>query len=550
MAAIAQVGMLILLLALAQWPLGNALATAATGTHHSRAEQLVYRIVGVRPDASQSSRSYAVAVVSFSGVGIAVLFALLMANHALPWREGTSGMPWHGALNTAISFVTNTNWQWYVPETTLGYAVQALGLTVQNFLSAAVGIAVAFTLARAFASHKGDGIGNFWVDITRVTMRILLPMSLLAAGAMIGLGVIDNLSAQQHVTTVTGGSITIPGGPIATQEAIKQLGTNGGGFLNANAAHPFENPSAWTNLLSIFLLLVIPFAMPRALGRIVGSARQGHAILAAMGTLWLGSVALATWAERAGAGAAADAAGAAMEGKEARFGAAASALYAASTTATSTGSVNASHDSLTAPGSLVTVGNMLLGEISPGGVGSGLYGMLIVAVLAVFLAGLMVGRTPELYGKKIGAREMSLVAAYVIVTPALVLGGAAATLGIAGWKSAAVSQAGPHGVTSVLYAYASAANNNGSAFGSFSAGSMTQNLMLGAVMLLGRLLPILLVLALAGALAAAPRIPVTAGTLRSDTPLFTALIVGVAPLVALVAYAPALALGPLAEALS
>jgi K+-transporting ATPase ATPase A chain len=366
---------------------------------------------------------------------------------------------------------------------------------------------------------------------------------------MVGGGVIDNVNSSRVVNTLTGATQTIPGGPVATQEAIKQIGTNGGGFFNANAAHPFENPTSLTNLLSIALLLAIPFALPRALGIILGNKRQGNAILAAMASLWIAAVGLLTWAELAGKGAAPALAGAAMEGKESRFGLAASALYAASTTTTSTGSINAAHDSLTAPGSLTAISGMLLGEISPGGTGSGLYGMLIIAVLSVFLAGLMVGRTPELYGKKIGSREMSLVAVYIVVTPALVLGGTALTLGVSSLKDAAVTQGGAHGVTSALYAYASAGNNNGSAFGSFAAGGTWQNVLLAIVMFAGRFLPIVLALALAGALAAAKRIPSSAGTLRSDTPLFTALLVGVAPIIALVAYAPVLALGPLGEAL-
>ena len=549
MVFLGQMGLLIIVLALVQWPLGNALAAAATGARHTRVERAVYRVVGVNPESQQSWKSYTTALMAFSLAGLVLLMAILMLNGRLPFSQGTPGMPWHGAFNTAASFVTNTNWQWYSGESTLGYTAQAAGLAVQNFVSAAVGIAVAFALARAFAAHKADSIGNFWVDITRVTARILVPIASAAAVILIGGGVIQNLDSSRVVTTLTGATQTIPGGPTATQEVIKQLGTNGGGFFNANASHPFENPSAWTNLLSIALMLVIPFALPRALGIILGSKRQGLAILAAMSSLFVIMTGLLTWAELAGRGVAPSLAGAAMEGKETRFGVATSALYAAATTGTSTGSVNSMHDSFTAPGGLVAVSGMLLGEISPGGVGSGLYGMLIIAVLAVFLAGLMVGRTPELYGKKIGAKEMSLVAVYAVVVPSLVLGGTALTLGVRSLKDAAVTQAGPHGITSVLYAYTSAANNNGSAFASFSAGGMWQNILLGIAMLGGRFICILLVLALAGSLAAAARVPTGAGTLRSDTPLFTTMLVVLAPIVALVAYAPVLALGPLGEAL-
>ncbi len=546
----AYIGLVVITVALVQFPLGNLLAHTAVGAQHMRAEKLVYKTVGVNPNTSQSAKAYGVSLVAFTGVSIAVLFALLMFNNALPGAGATTGMSWQGALNTAISFVTNTNWQWYVPETTLGYASQALGLTVQNFLSAAVGIAVAFALARAFAARSSQGIGNFWVDVTRVTVRILLPLAMLAAVALIAGGVIDNLVGATSVQTISGGTLTIPGGPVATQEAIKQLGTNGGGFFNANAAHPFENPTMATNLLSIVLMLAIPFSLPRAFGIIIGSKRQGYAVLAAMTALWSASVALLVWAELAANGKAADAAGAALEGKELRFGAVTSALYAASTTATSTGSVNASHDSLTAPGSLVALVNMLLGEISPGGVGSGLYGMLMVAMVAVFLAGLMVGRTPELYGKKLNAKAMSLVAIYIVTTPTLMLVGSAITLGVDALRAEAVTQEGAHGITTVLYAYASAANNNGSAMASFNSAGSTQLLMMAAVMLLGRIVPMLVVLGLARTLAVQTKVEPSAGTLRSDTPLFTTLVVGVAPIVALVAYAPALALGPLAEALS
>lgn len=545
------IGVLVLvgLLALLQWPLGTLLARAATSTHHLRVERAVYRVVGVAPDARQRPRSYAGSVVAFSTLGIVLLTTILLLNPLLPFSHDTAGMPPAGALSTAISFVTNTNWQWYAGETTLGYAAQAGGLAVQNFLSAAVGIAVAFALVRALAAHRVETLGNFWVDITRVVVRVLLPLAAVAAVLFMLGGVIQNLNDPTTVTTVTGATQAIPGGPVATQEAIKQLGTNGGGFFNANAAHPFENPTAWTNLLSTVLMLAIPFSLPRALGLILGNRRQGYAVLGAMTALWAASTALLVWAEHAAGGLAPAAAGAALEGKETRFGLTASAVYAAATTGTSTGSVNAAHDSLTAQGGLVASASMGLGEIAPGGVGSGLYGMLVVAILAVFLAGLMVGRTPEIYGKRVRAAAMTRVALYTVATPVLVLAGFAATMAVPALREA-VTQEGAHGVSSALYAYLSAGNNNGSAFASFDSSSTAQLLLMGAVMLLGRFVPMLLVISLAGVLAREPRVPAGAGTMRTDGPLFTFLLVGVAVVVALLTYAPALALGPIAESLS
>ncbi len=458
-------------------------------------------------------------------------------------------VPPAGAFNTAVSFVTNTNWQWYSGESTMGYLSQMSGLAVQNFVSAAVGIAVAFVLLRGFAASGGSDVGNFWVDVTRITLRVLLPIAFVAAVLMMISGVIQNLSDPVTVTTLQGGSQTLPGGPVATQEAIKQLGTNGGGFFNANSAHPFENPTVYTNFLQIFLLLVIPFSLPRAMGIVLGNKRQGVAILSAMGVLWLTSVAFITWAELAGKGLAPQLAGAAMEGKEVRFGEATSALFAASTTGTSTGAVNSMHDSFTAAGGGVAMLNMMLGEVSPGGTGSGLYGMLVLAILTVFLAGLMVGRTPEIYGKRIGRRQVTLVGLYILTTPALLLTGAALTAVVPDLVDASVSQAGPHGLSDVLYAYASGSNNNGSAFASFGAATTYQNTALGLVMLFGRFIPMILVIALAGSLAAQTRKEPGPGTLPTDKPLFVGLLVVVVLFIAGLTYVPALALGPVAEAL-
>jgi K+-transporting ATPase ATPase A chain len=431
----------------------------------------------------------------------------------------------------------------------MGHLVQMAGLAVQNFVSAAVGIAVAVALVRGFARARSDRLGNFWVDVTRAIVRVLLPLAFVAAVVLLLGGVVQNVAADQTITTLSGATQTIVGGPVASQEAIKELGTNGGGFFNANSAHPFEGPTAWVSLLQVLLLLVIPFSLPRAFGRMVGDLRQGRAILAVMGSLWLAAVALATWAELAGAGAVPQAAGAAMEGKEVRFGEGLSALFAASTTSTSTGAVNALHDSFTAGGGAVTLANMMLGEVSPGGVGAGLYGMLVLAVLAVFLAGLMVGRTPEYLGKKIGRREVTAVALYVLTMPTLLLVGAAVTAATPALRDASVQDPGPHGLTEILYAYASAANNNGSAFAGFNAATDYQNVVLGIVMLLGRFIPILLVLALAGSLAAQRPVPVTKGSLPTHTPVFMGLLAFVAVVVAGLTFFPALSLAPIAEAL-
>ncbi|GAA1854662.1 potassium-transporting ATPase subunit KdpA [Microlunatus capsulatus] len=548
-AGLATTGLLVLLLALAYVPLGDHLARVLTPVRHSRVERLVYRAAGVDPDGRQSARSYAVAVLAFSAVSVVALVAILMGQSALPFDRGLPGMGFAMALNTAVSFVTNTNWQSYGGESTLGHTAQMTGLAVQNFVSAAVGIAVAAALIRGFVASRTGELGNFWVDLTRVVLRVLLPISVVGALVLVAGGVIQNFAPDTVVTTVTGGSQTLPGGPVASQEVIKQLGTNGGGFFNANSAHPFENPNPLTNLFLVFLMLVIPVALTRTLGTMLGDRRQGRAVLAAMTVLWAGALALTTWAETSGAGLAAGAAGAALEGKETQFGPWTSALFAVSTTGTSTGAVNAMHDSLSPAGGGVVLVNMLLGEVSPGGTGSGLYGMLVAAILATFVAGLMVGRTPELLGKKIGAREMTFVSLYVLASPALVLIGLGVAMALPSTPDAQ-GNAGAHGLSEVFYAYASAANNNGSAFGGITVTSDFFQYTLAAAMLVGRLLPIVLVLGLAGSLAQARPVPVTPGTLPTTTPLFVTLLVGVVLLVTGLTFFPGLALGPIAEALS
>lgn len=549
----AQLGLLALVLVLAYRPLGDYMARVYSSPRHRRVEQWLYRAIGVDANAEQSSRVYARSVLVFSALSIVVVYLLQRTQQWLPYSLGLEAPSEHLSLNTAISFVTNTNWQSYSPELTLGYSVQALGLVVQNFLSAAVGLAVAVALFRAFAPAARDALGNFWVDLTRGTLRILLPGALIAAVVLMLGGVVQNLSGFVEVTTITGAVQTIPGGPVASQEAIKLLGTNGGGFFNANAAHPFENPTAWTSLVEIALFLVIPFSLPRTFGQLVGDVRQGRAIVGAMAILATISVTLMTAAELAGSGAAPLAAGAALEGKEVRFGIPGSTLYAAGTTLTSTGSVNSMHDSFTSLGGGVAMLNMMLGEVAPGGVGAGMYGMLVVAIIAVFIAGLMVGRTPEYLGKRLGPREMTLASLFIVVTPALVLIGTALSFALPGVRedvlSTSVFNPGIHGYSEVLYAFTSAANNNGSAFAGLTANTVWLNLALGAAMLLGRFIPIVLVLALAGSLARQAAVPATSGTLPTHRFAFTGLVIGTAVIVSALTYFPALALGPLAEGL-
>ncbi|MDR7252937.1 K+-transporting ATPase ATPase A chain [Nocardioides sp. BE266] len=541
------IALLVGLLALVYVPLGDYMARVYTSTKHLRVERLVYRLTGVDPDAEQGARSYATSVVGFSLVSVVVLMGILVGQAALPMGRDLPGMPFWMSFNTAVSFVTNTNWQSYAGESTLGFTAQVAGLAVQNFLSAAVGIAVAVALVRGFVRSRSGALGNFWVDLTRGTIRILLPLSFVAALVLVAGGVVQSF-ADSTMTTLAGHSQVLTGGPVASQEAIKELGNNGGGFFNANSAHPFENPTAWTNFLEIFMILVLPVSLTRTLGTMLGNRRQGLAVLGVMAMLWSVSLAVATWAEVGAHSPAAQAAGAAMEGKETRFGEWASALFAVATTGTSTGAVNASHDSLTATGGGAVMVNMMLGEIVPGGVGAGIYGILVMAILAVFVAGLMVGRTPELLGKKISARQMTYVALYTLATPALVLVGTGVAIARSSTADA-MGNSGGHGFSEVLYAFTSAANNNGSAFGGITVTSDFFQITLGLAMLIGRLLPIVLVLLLAGSLAAQGTVPVTAGTLPTHKPLFVGMLVGVIVIMTGLTYFPALALGPIAEAL-
>ena len=549
---VASVATLVLALAVVHRPLGDYMAWIFTSTKDWALERGVYRLIGIDSSREQSWVAYLRSVLLFSAAGVLLLFLMLRTQKWLPYAFGTDNMDSGVAFNTAISFVTNTNWQAYSGET-LGYTVQFAGLAVQNFVSAATGIAIAIALVRAFAYKRSGTIGNFWVDLTRAVFRLLLPMSVVAALLLIAGGVVQNLNAPVEAHTLIGGTQQIPGGSVASQEAIKELGTNGGGFYNANAAHPFENPTGWVSLFQVFLILVIPFSLPRTFGKIVGDTRQGFAILATMGVIYLISLVSLAAFEFSGHGTAPELAGAAFEGKENRFGLAQSVIYAASTTLTSTGSVNSMHDSYTALGGMVTMLNMMLGEIAPGGVGSGLYGMLIIAVIAVFVAGLLVGRTPEYLGKKIGPREMKIASLYILVTPMLVLVGVALSFAVPALRESVITESltntGPHGLSEVIYAFTSAANNNGSAFAGLSAGTPWFTAALGVAMLLGRFVPIVLVLALAGVIAKQDVIPQTTGTLPTHRPLFIGITAGTAVLVTALVYFPMLTLGPLAEGL-
>ena len=512
-------------------------------------ERGLYRLAGVDERREQSWLVYTFAMLVFSALGFVSLYALQRLQNWLPLNpQGFPAAPPDLAFNTSLSFITNTNWQNYSGETTMSHLTQMLGLTVHNFLSAATGLAMAFAFIRAFARSSARTVGNFWVDMTRITLYLLLPLSIALALAFVALGAPQTLQGSVEVTTLEGAKQTLAFGPIASQEAIKELGTNGGGFLNANSAHPFENPNAWTNLLQIVALLTIPVASVLAFGRSVGDIRQGRAILIAMGVLLIAGVAVVYAAEAYGNPilTALGVEGGNMEGKEVRFGLAASSLYAVATTSTSTGAVNAMHDSLTPLGGLAPLFNLLAGCIWPGGVGSGLYGFLVVAIIAVFVAGLMVGRTPEYLGKKIEAREMKLAMLAVLIYPAVVLGFSAASVEL---KTAldSLGNNGPHGLSEILYAYASTSANNGSAFAGLNGDTPWFNTTLGLAMLLGRFAYVIPVLALAGSLAEKRKTPASVGTFPTDGPLFVGLLIGVIIILYLLQYFPALALGPIVE---
>ena len=563
-----QLLVLLALLFVLAWPLGCWLTAVAEGrlpqwlAPIARIENGLYRLAGVNPSADMDWKAYALALLAFNALGVIAVYALQVLQHLLPFNpQGLPAVSADSAFNTAVSFVTNTNWQGYGGESTMSYLTQMLALTVQNFLSAATAMGVVYALIRGFAARSTGQLGNFWVDVTRSTVYVLLPLSLVFAVFLIGQGVVQNLHAYVDVTTLEAGKTAtqqIALGPVASQEAIKMLGTNGGGFFNANSAHPFENPTPLANFAQMLSIFLIPTALVFAFGRMVGDKRQGFAVLAAMTVLFVAMVIAITPQEQAGnpqlAALGVDQApgelqsGGNMEGKETRFGISATTLFATITTAASCGAVNAMHDSFMPLGGAVPLVAIQLGEVVFGGVGSGLYGMLIFAILAVFIAGLMIGRTPEYLGKKIEVFEMKMMSIAILVTPILVLAGTAIAL-LADAGRAGIANPGPHGFSEVLYAFSSAANNNGSAFAGLSANTPFYNLILALVMGMGRFGVIVPVLAIAGSLAAKKRLPVTAGTLPTHGPLFVLLLLAAVLLVGLLNYVPALALGPVVEQL-
>ncbi len=546
------------LLALA-WPLARWIHAVMEGRINGlrRIEQRLLRLAGVNGEAEQGWLRYALGLLLFNALGVLAVYALQRLQPWLPLNpQGFGPVSPDSAFNTAVSFVTNTNWQGYGGESTMSDLTQMLGLTVQNFLSAATGLVVVMVLLRGFARHSAQAIGNVWVDLSRATLWVLLPLSLVFALAFAGLGVVQTLSPYAQATTVEGSQQTLALGPVASQLAIKMLGTNGGGFFNANSAHPFENPSALTNALQMLAIFLIPAALCFVMGRRVGDMRQGWALLGAMTAIFVVAVVVATSAEQAGnprlsalgvdASASATQPGGNMEGKEARFGIQASSLFAVITTAASCGAVDAMHDSFTPLGGAVPMVMMQLGEVVFGGVGAGLYGMLVFAMTAVFVAGLMIGRTPEYLGKKIEAHEMKMVSLAILLTPLAVLVGSAVAVMVEPGR-VGISASGAHGFSQVLYALSSAGNNNGSAFAGLSANTPFYNLLIAVVMWVGRFGVIVPVLAMAGSLAGKKRLAASDGTLPTHGPLFISLLIGVVVLVGLLNYVPALALGPVVE---
>ncbi|PWB83633.1 MAG: potassium-transporting ATPase subunit KdpA [Methylocystaceae bacterium] len=554
---LAQIAIVLAAAIAAAIPLGAFVARVLAGerTFLSRflgpVERLFYRLSGVDPAREQSWFVYTIAMLAFSVAGFLSLYALQRFQNALPLNpQGFDPVAPDLAFNTSISFVTNTNWQNYAGETTMSHLIQMLGLTVHNFVSAATGLAMAFALVRGFARAESPTVGNFWVDLTRSTLYVLLPLAIVVALALVALGVPQTLEASVEATTLEGAKQVISIGPVASQEAIKELGTNGGGFFNANSAHPFENPNAFSNMLEIWAILVIPFAAAFAFGRTVFDFRQGRAVAVTMLIVLVAGVIVAYWAEANGnpllTAIGVDPSPGNMEGKEVRFGVATSALFAAATTGTSTGAVDSMHDSFTPLGGLVPLFNMLMGSIAPGGVGAGLYGFLVLAVIAVFVAGLMVGRTPEYLGKKIEAREMKLAMLAVLVYPLSVLGFSAASVLLQS-ALASLNNSGPHGLSEVLYAFASTTDNNGSAFAGLSGNTLWYNTTLGLAMAFGRFAYVIPVLAMAGSFAAKKKAPASVGTFPTHGPLFVGLLLGVIAILYLLQYFPALALGPVVE---
>jgi K+-transporting ATPase ATPase A chain len=553
----AQIALVLALIALAAFPLGRYIAHVVEGGRTflhpvlAPVEHGFYKLAGVAHARGMTWRTYAVALVAINAAHFLLLYLMLRFQDVLPFNpQHIDAMSPRLALNTAMSFVTNTNWQAYTPESAMSYGSQMFGLTVHNFLSAATGIAAAVAVSRAFARGNMRELGNFWADMTRITLYILLPLAVVVAILLIACGVPQTLSGYVDAQTLEGGKQTIALGPVAFQEAIKLLGTNGGGFFNANSAHPFENPTAISNIIEIWCIGAIPFSLAIAFGHIVGDPKQGRALFLTMGVLVIAAVTACYAAEAAGnpllTAAGIDPAMGNMEGKEVRFGQALSALFVVLTTGTSCGAVNAMHDSLTPLGGMVPLFMIQLGEIVPGGVGSGLYGILVFALLAVFVAGLMVGRTPEYLGKKVQAREVKLAMLAVLILPLCILGGTALSLVVPAGV-ASLSNAGPHGLSEMLYAWTSATGNNGSAFAGITADTDWLDYGLATAMLLGRFAFLIPVLAIAGSLAAKPKLPASAGTFPTHGPLFVGLLIGVILILGGLQFLPALSLGPIAE---
>jgi potassium-transporting ATPase potassium-binding subunit len=546
-----QAGLLVAALAVCYVPLGNYLAHIFTSEKDWRVERFLYRLMGIDRKADQKWSVYVRSILAFSAVSVLFLYGLERLQDHILLSEGMAAVPPATAWNTAASFVTNTNWQNYAGESTMGYVVQMTGLTVQQFLSAAVGLVVAIAMIRGFIRSRTDKLGNFWVDVTRASIRLLLPLAIVGGLVLIASGSIMNFHPYETYTTLSGAHQTIPGGPVGSMEVIKDMGNNGGGFFNTNSAHPYENPTPFTNVFEIFLLLLIPFATPRAFGKMVKDNRQGYALVAVMAVIWLLAVGGISFFEAhygVGGATAAHLAHGATEGVETRFGTSGCSLFAASTTVTSTGAVDCFHDSLTPFGGGIALFDIALGEIAPGGIGAGMYGILILATVTVFVGGLMVGRTPEYIGKKIRPVEMKYAALYFLTLPVVILTAAGLSIGTHQGQSA-IFNPGPHGLTEVVYAFASMANNNGSAFAGLGSGIGWYQTIGGFVMLFGRFFPELFALGLAGSLARQGKTPESAGTLDTRTPLFVGMVIGVVLVLVGLTYFPALALGPFAEGL-
>ncbi len=545
-----QFALLVAALAACYVPLGNYMARIFTAKEHWRVERGIYKLCGIDPEADMRWSVYVRSVLAFSFISVLFLYLFMRTQHWLFLSIGMANVTPDTAWNTAVSFTTNTNWQNYAGEATMGYLVQMSGLMVQQFMSAAVGLVVAIAMIRGFTRSKTDRLGNFWVDLTRAVLRLLLPLAVVGALVLVAGGAIENLANYHTITTLSGGHQTIVGGTVASQEVIKDMGNNGGGWMNVNSAHPFENPNPFTNLFEIFLLLLIPFATPREFGKMVGDNKQGYALVAAMVIIWACAVGGISFFEThlGTAGIAAQTAHGAAEGTEVRFGAPGCSLFAASTTVTSTGAVNCFHDSLTPFGGGIALMDMALGEIAPGGIGAGMYGLLVLAIVTVFVAGLMVGRTPEYIGKKIRPTEMKYASLYFLTLPVVILTAAGLSIGTKQGQSA-IFNPGPHGLTEIMYAFTSMANNNGSAFAGLGTAATWYQISGGVVMLLGRFAPEIFALGLAGSLARQAPVPASAGTLDTRTPLFVGMLVGVILILVGLSYFPALARGPFAEGL-